>query len=59
MTIEVAKRNYSREEIATILHPLVVEWFSHFGDVAPPQKYAIVNIHEGKNTLIARALKVL
>ncbi|MBM3897854.1 MAG: ATP-dependent helicase [Thaumarchaeota archaeon] len=53
MTIEVAKRSYSREEISSILHPLVAEWFSQFGDVTPPQKYAIVNIHEGKNTLIA------
>jgi ATP-dependent Lhr-like helicase len=53
MTIEVAKRSYSREEISSLLHPLVAEWFSQFGDVTPPQKYAIVNIHEGKNTLIA------
>lgn len=53
MTIAVAERSYSREEISSILHPLVAKWFSQFGDVTPPQRYAIVNIHEGKNTLIA------
>ncbi|MBI2126221.1 MAG: ATP-dependent helicase [Thaumarchaeota archaeon] len=53
MTITVAERSYSRGEVSSILHPLVAEWFSNFSDLTPPQRYAIVNIHEGRNTLIA------
>jgi ATP-dependent Lhr-like helicase len=37
-----------------MLDPLVAKWFSKkFKELTPPQKQAIVNIHEGENTLIA------
>ncbi|MCX8192074.1 MAG: DEAD/DEAH box helicase, partial [Nitrososphaerales archaeon] len=53
MTIMIATRSYTKDEVLSILDPLVAEWFSIFPDLTPPQRYAIVNIHEGKNTLIA------
>ncbi|MCS7116125.1 MAG: ATP-dependent helicase [Nitrososphaerota archaeon] len=53
MTITIATRSYTKDEVLSILDPLVAEWFSIFPDLTPPQRYAIVNIHEGKNTLIA------
>ncbi|MEM2210597.1 MAG: ATP-dependent helicase [Nitrososphaerales archaeon] len=53
MAICIATRSYSKDEVLSLLDPLVAEWFSIFPDLTPPQKYAIINIHEGKNTLIA------
>ena len=53
MAITVALREYSKEEVLSILDPLVSEWFSKFPDLTPPQRYAIVNIHEGRNVLVA------
>lgn len=54
MSILLLERPYSKEEVLTLLDPVVAEWFSRrFQDLTPPQRYAIPNIHEGKNTLIA------
>ena len=44
---------YNKEEILSILDPLVAKWFSQFPDLTPPQRYSIKLIHDGKNTLIA------
>jgi len=50
----VANGKHSKQEILSILDPLVAKWFSKkFKELTPPQKQAVVNIHEGKNTLIA------
>jgi ATP-dependent Lhr-like helicase len=50
----VANGKHSKQEILSILDPQVAKWFSKkFKELTPPQKQAIVNIHEGKNTLIA------
>lgn len=50
----VADREHTKQEILSILDPLVAKWFSKkFEELTPPQKQAIVNIHKGKNTLIA------
>jgi len=50
----VADREYSKQRILSVLDPLVAKWFSNkFRELTPPQRHAIVNIHEGKNTLIA------
>jgi len=44
---------YNKEEILSLLDPLVAKWFSQFPDLTPPQRYSIKLIHDGKNTLIA------
>ncbi|KYK26015.1 ATP-dependent helicase [Euryarchaeota archaeon SM23-78] len=45
---------YKNEEILKSMHPLVKEWFLHkFKTFAPPQKYAILNVHSRINTLIS------
>jgi len=50
----VADKEYSKQKILSVLDPLVARWFANkFKDLTPPQRHAIVNIHEGKNTLIA------
>lgn len=50
----VADKEYNKQKILSTLDPLVTKWFaSKFKDLTPPQRHAIVNIHEGKNTLIA------
>lgn len=50
----VAEKEHSRQKILSTLDPLVAKWFaSKFKDLTPPQRHAIVNIHAGKNTLIA------
>ncbi|MEM2760246.1 MAG: ATP-dependent helicase [Nitrososphaerales archaeon] len=52
--IIVADRSHSRQKILSVLDPIVAHWFSNkFKELTPPQKQAIVNIHEGYNTLIA------
>jgi ATP-dependent Lhr-like helicase len=54
VSILLLERPYSKEEVLTLLDPIVAEWFSsRFQDLTPPQRYAIPSIHEGKNTLIA------
>ncbi len=50
----VADRQYSKEEILSKVDRLVANWFTNkFKDLTPPQRHTIVNIFEGKNTLIA------
>ena len=45
---------YSREEIESILDPLVREWFfSRFKDFSPPQRFAIMEIHRQNNVLVS------
>ncbi|MEM4606356.1 MAG: ATP-dependent helicase [Thermofilaceae archaeon] len=52
--IEYATREYSKEEVLQLLHPLVAEWFNtKYEDLTPPQKLGIVPIYEGKNVLIS------
>jgi len=54
MPIEFMRKPYTNEEILRTLHPLVKEWFLHkFKRFAPPQKYAILNVHSRINTLIS------
>jgi len=51
--IERQTQAYSDDEIYGILNPVVGGWFrSKFGTFAPPQKYAVMNIHQRQNTLI-------
>jgi len=50
----IAEKEFSKQKILSTLDPLVARWFtSEFKDLTPPQRHAIVNIHQGKNTLIA------
>ncbi|ABL78331.1 ATP-dependent helicase [Thermofilum pendens] len=52
--ISFATREYSKEEVLRVLDPLVAEWFSgKFEDLTPPQRYALIPIHEGKNVLVS------
>src|SRR3989344_6493583 len=52
--IEFQKEPYSDEEIYNALNPVVRTWFkSKFKEFAPPQRYAVLNIHKGKNTLVS------
>ena len=52
--IEFQTKEYSENEIHRVLHPFVSAWFGNkFKTFSPPQKFAIVNIHEKKNTLIS------
>ncbi|MFH0869106.1 MAG: ATP-dependent helicase [archaeon] len=52
--IELQTKEYSDEEIHRVLHPFVSAWFEKkFKTFSPPQKFAIVNIHEKNNTLIS------
>ena len=52
--VEFQSKEYADEEINRVLHPLVRDWFGKkFKTFSPPQKFAIVNIHEKKNTLIS------
>lgn len=49
-----AVREYSKNEVLAVLHPAVAEWFdSNFPDLSPPQRLAVIPIHEGKNVLIS------
>ncbi|AEH24853.1 DEAD/DEAH box helicase [Pyrococcus yayanosii] len=52
--IRWAKREYSDEEIFSILEEPVREWFRRkFGTFTPPQRYAVIEIHKGENVLIS------
>ncbi len=54
MGIELALRQYSKQELLDNLDPAVARWFSSsFTELTPPQRYAIASIQAGKNTLIA------
>lgn len=49
-----AAREYTKDEVLRLLHPLVAEWFSgKYEDLTPPQKLGIVPIYEGRNVLIS------
>ncbi len=49
-----AAKEYSMEEVLSILDPLVARWFrSRFSDLTPPQRLALIPIHEGKNVLVS------
>ncbi|MEM1514103.1 MAG: ATP-dependent helicase [Candidatus Thermoplasmatota archaeon] len=52
--IEFAKNEYSDEEIYSILVPEIREWFrKKFRTFTPAQRYAVMEIHKGNNTLIS------
>ncbi|WP_297535568.1 DEAD/DEAH box helicase [Thermococcus sp.] len=52
--IRWARREYSDEEIFSILSEPVREWFRRkFGSFTPPQRYAVMEIHKGENVLIS------
>ena len=52
--IKIATKKYSDEEIYSILVPEIREWFKNkFGSFTPPQKYAVMEIHNGRNILIS------
>lgn len=52
--VEYATREYSKEEVLSLLHPLVAEWFnSKYEDLTPPQKLGVVPILRGENVLIS------
>ena len=52
--IRWAEREYSDEEIFSILSEPVREWFRQkFGTFTPPQRYAVLEIHRGENVLIS------
>jgi len=52
--IEFQEEKYSDKEIFGMLHPLLKDWFKEkFESFTEPQKYAIPNIHNKKNTLIS------
>ncbi len=52
--ISRAERQYSQLEIESILEGPVREWFkSKYKEFTPPQRYSIMEIHEGKNVLIS------
>jgi ATP-dependent helicase Lhr and Lhr-like helicase len=48
------EEKHSNEEIFSKLNPIISEWFKKkFKVFTEPQKYSILNIHEGKNTFIS------
>jgi len=52
--ITYQKEPYPEREIYNDLHPLIRKWFSSkFEKFAPPQRYAIRNIHNKENILIS------
>jgi ATP-dependent Lhr-like helicase len=54
MTIVLEAKQYSREEIEEVLHPLIREWFlSKFEDFSESQKFGVMNIHNKENILIS------
>ncbi|MEW6528838.1 MAG: ATP-dependent helicase [Candidatus Micrarchaeota archaeon] len=51
--ISQADKEYSQLEIETILEGPIREWFrSKYAKFTPPQKYAIMEIHEGRNIVV-------
>lgn len=49
-----AKKQYDKEDVMTLLDPIIQEWFgSKFSHLTPPQSFAVPLIHERKNVLIA------
>jgi len=54
IVIEYATEQYGNEDIYDILVPEIETWFRDtFGDFTACQRYAVKEIHDGKNTLIS------
>ncbi len=54
MSIKFQTEKYSDKEIYSNLNPLLGEWFyKKFKTFTEPQRYAVLNIHKNKNTLIS------
>ena len=54
--ITFLEKPFKDEEIFSILHPLVKEWFKgKFKGFSEPQKYAVLPIHHKKNILVSAA----
>ncbi|MEM1509478.1 MAG: ATP-dependent helicase [Thermofilaceae archaeon] len=52
--ISYATKEYTKEEVLRLLHPLVAEWFSRrYKDLTPPQRLGILPIYSRKNVLIS------
>ena len=52
--IKKQEKKYKSKQIYEILHPWVREWFKKkFEDFTEAQKYAIKEIHQGKNVLVS------
>ncbi len=52
--IRFAEKEYTKEDVLRVLDPLVAEWFSSkFRDLTPPQRLALIPIHEGRNVLVS------
>ena len=52
--ITYEKKENTDEEIYASLHPLVAEWFKKkFGKFSPPQRAAVLNIHNRENVRIS------
>jgi len=52
--IRYQKIKFEDNDILSRLNPIVKEWFlKKFKHFSPPQKYAVVNIHNRENTLIS------
>ena len=48
------KRKASKQEVLSLLDPLIAEWFdSRFDGLTEPQSYAIPLIHERKSVLVS------
>ncbi|MCA1813686.1 MAG: ATP-dependent helicase [Halobacteriales archaeon] len=54
MSIKTATQQYTDKETFATLSPEVRVWFEgKFGSFTPPQRYAVKEIHEGRNVLIS------
>ncbi len=52
--IRRARKQYSMDEVLSLLDPLIGEWFSSkYSTLTEPQSYAIPLIHSGRNVLIS------
>jgi ATP-dependent helicase Lhr and Lhr-like helicase len=54
INVKIQTKESSTEELSRILTPVVKKWFhGKFKDFAPPQKFAIMDIHSRINTLVS------
>ncbi|MDD1767120.1 MAG: ATP-dependent helicase, partial [Methanomassiliicoccales archaeon] len=52
--MERVRRAYSKNEVMSLMEPLVAEWFnSKFSDLTEPQAFAIPIIHNRENVLVS------
>ncbi|MDR1403978.1 MAG: ATP-dependent helicase [Candidatus Methanoplasma sp.] len=52
--MERANKTYSKEEVMSLMEPLISEWFNErFGELTEPQAKAIPVIHRRKNVLVS------